>query len=94
MRGRASQATKTSPREPGLAQWSLGWVGPNSAHPVLPTPPSLPYACLGAQNPFRLAHHGIRKCRLGLEREVGLGAHPSIGRPHSGLGREMKSLFF
>jgi hypothetical protein len=72
LRGRASQATKNSLHEPGMAQLSLGLgrielCSPGTAH----THPSLLSACHGAQHPFHLAHHGIHKCRLGLGCKVG-----------------------
>lgn len=51
-----------------MAQLSLALSRPELGSPGTAHTPSLLSACRGAQHSF---HHGIHRCRLGQERQVG-----------------------
>lgn len=78
-----------------MAQLSLALSRPELGSPGTAHTPSLLSACHGAQHSFHLAHHGIHRCRLGQERQVGgRMPPPSIRPPRCVLGRKRESLFF
>lgn len=55
-----------------MAQLSLALSRHDLCSPSTAYAPSLLSACHGAQHAFHLAHHGIHRCSLGLERKVGV----------------------
>lgn len=79
-----------------MAQLSLALSRPELCSPGTAHTPSLLSACHGAQHSFHLAHHGIHRCRLGQECQVG-GRMPPQHQPpphRCVLGRKLESLFF
>lgn len=76
-----------------MAQLSLALSRPELGSPGTAHTPSLLSACRGAQHSF---HHGIHRCRLGQECQVGGRMPPQHQAPPAAciLGRKQESLFF